>query len=84
MVHVLVQADDADDVGPRGHAPVELHLPPGLGAVIQNLGKQSENQSELSLLRVNTLLEVKKRKLMKTPERKNEKQHTFMTLETVY
>lgn len=39
VVHVLVQADDAHDVRPPGHAPVELHLSSGFGAVVKNLGK---------------------------------------------
>ena len=39
VVHVLVQADDADDVRPGGHSPVELHLSSGLGAVIKDLRK---------------------------------------------
>lgn len=43
VIHVLVQADDADDVRACRNSPVELHLSSRLGGVIQNLGKHSEN-----------------------------------------
>lgn len=47
VVHVLVQAEDANDVRPRRHPPVELHLSPGFGAVVQNLEERWENESEI-------------------------------------
>lgn len=43
VIHVLIQADDANDVRPSGHSPVELHLSSGFGAVVKDLGKQSED-----------------------------------------
>lgn len=64
MIHVLVQADDADDVRPRGYSPVELHLSPSLGAVVQNLRKTIRERVRAGRkvwfwLSVNTLLEIK-------------------------
>lgn len=47
MVHVLVQAEDANDVRPCRHPPVELHLSPGFGAVVQNLDDRRENELEI-------------------------------------
>lgn len=38
MMHVLVHVQDAHDVGAARGLPVVLHLLPGLGAVIQELG----------------------------------------------
>lgn len=38
VMHVLVQAEDRNDVRPRRHPPVELHLSSGFWAVVQNLG----------------------------------------------
>lgn len=48
VVHVLVQAEDANDVRPRRHPPVELHLSPRFGAVIQNLEERWENELEIN------------------------------------
>lgn len=49
MIHVLIQGDDANDVRPSGHPPVELHLSSGFGAIVKNLGTQSEDDFCLSV-----------------------------------
>lgn len=79
VIHVLVQADDADDVRPCRHSPVQLHLSSGLGAVIQNLGKQSEKRVRAwwkvgFLQSANPLLEMKQRKSSIFDEDRREKE----------
>ena len=49
MMHVLIQAEDTDDVRPSGHPPVELHLSSGFGAVVQDLG-QRDNEYNWNLI----------------------------------
>jgi len=41
LVHVLVEVEDPDDVGPSQHPEVQLNLPPGFGSVIQDLRKKN-------------------------------------------
>lgn len=48
VMHVLVQAEDRNDVRPCWHSPVELHLPSGFGAVVEDL----EAKKRLSISRL--------------------------------
>lgn len=46
MMHVLVHVQDAHDVGAARGLPVVLHLLPGLGAVIQELGAGGQRKRQ--------------------------------------
>lgn len=47
LIKVLVDVDDSHDVGARRRPPVELHLPAGLGAVLQHLGGEKKTGGEV-------------------------------------
>ena len=49
MVHVFVEAENAYDVGSPRHVPVQLYLPPGLGAVVEDLEKHADIRVQWSL-----------------------------------
>lgn len=41
LVHVLIQAEDLDDVRTSGDPPVQLNLPPGFRSVVEYLFQQN-------------------------------------------
>lgn len=45
LVHVLIQAEDLDDVRTSGDSPVQLDLPPGFRSVVEDLLKTQHTTS---------------------------------------